>query len=200
MEALMFLTQKRNGAIKLRMVYNGKPTCDWLSREESTSTTASLENIPTTAVIGTHEEADKMSADVPNAFIQTDITHKNERMIMKITGVLVHLPVEMAPELYGRYVVYDNGRTLLYVEVIRALYGMLVTYLIWYNKLCSDLEDIGFEFNPYDPFVDKRMVNDKQYTIIFHVDDLLSSYIDSKANDLFFKWPNKIMVMMGKPT
>ena len=121
-------------------------------------------------------------------------------MIMKITGVLVHLPVEMAPELYGRYVVYDNGRTLLYVEVIRALYGMLVTYLIWYNKLCSDLEDIGFEFNPYDPFVDKRMVNDKQYTIIFHVDDLLSSYIDSKANELFFKWPNKIMVMMGKPT
>ena len=41
-----------------------------------------------------------MSADVPNAFIQTkmiDIEDGEERVIMKITGVLVDLPVKMAP-------------------------------------------------------------------------------------------------------
>eukprot|EP00980_Cylindrotheca_fusiformis_P020847 scaffold7835_cov53-Cylindrotheca_fusiformis.AAC.2 len=42
MEALMFLTEKRDGTIKGRMVYNGKPTRDWLSREDVASPTASL--------------------------------------------------------------------------------------------------------------------------------------------------------------
>ena len=41
--ALLFLTEKRDGSIKGRMVYNGKPTRDWLSREDSASPTASLE-------------------------------------------------------------------------------------------------------------------------------------------------------------
>jgi regulator of RNase E activity RraB len=36
MEALMLLTEKRDGTIKGRMVYNGKPTREWLSREDST--------------------------------------------------------------------------------------------------------------------------------------------------------------------
>jgi hypothetical protein len=43
MEALMLLTEKRDGTIKGRMVYNGKPTREWLSREDSTSPTVSLE-------------------------------------------------------------------------------------------------------------------------------------------------------------
>ena len=70
-EALMFLTEKRDGTIKGRMVYNGKPTREWLSREDSASPTASLESILITAVIDAHENRDVMTADVPNAFIQT---------------------------------------------------------------------------------------------------------------------------------
>ena len=41
-----------------------------------------------------------MSEDLPNAFIQTKIPYiedGEERVIMKITGVLVDLMVEMAP-------------------------------------------------------------------------------------------------------
>jgi hypothetical protein len=51
MEALMLLTEKRDGTIKGRMVYNGKPTREWLSREDSTSPTVSLESLIITAVI-----------------------------------------------------------------------------------------------------------------------------------------------------
>ena len=36
------------------------------------------------------------------------------------------------------------------------------------------------------------MVKDNQYTIRFHVDELLSSQIDSKLKDLFLKWLNRI--------
>jgi len=31
MEVLMFLTEKRDGSIKGRCVYNGKETCKWLT-------------------------------------------------------------------------------------------------------------------------------------------------------------------------
>ena len=55
MTALMFLTEKRDLTIKGRMVYNGKPTREWLSREGLASPTAALESIMLTAVIEAHE-------------------------------------------------------------------------------------------------------------------------------------------------
>ena len=69
-QALMFLGEKRCGTVKGRMVYNGKPTREWLSREDSASPTAALESIMLTAVIDAHEERDVMTCDIPNAFIQ----------------------------------------------------------------------------------------------------------------------------------
>ena len=55
MMALIFLTKKCDSTIKGRMVYNGKPTREWLSREHSASPTAALESIMLTAVIEAHE-------------------------------------------------------------------------------------------------------------------------------------------------
>ena len=68
---------------------------------------------------------------------------------MNIEGVLVDLIMEMATEVYGKYFVYENRRKVLYVVVLQALYGMIVTYILWYNKLHSDLKEIIFELNPY---------------------------------------------------
>ena len=45
MRSLMFLTEKKDGTIKGRMVYDGKPTREWLTREDSASPTAALESI-----------------------------------------------------------------------------------------------------------------------------------------------------------
>ena len=78
-----------------------------------------------------------MTADVPNAFIQTDLPKdedSNERVIMKITGVLVDLLQEMAPEVYGPYVVMEKGRKVVYVQVLKGLYGMLVASILYYKK------------------------------------------------------------------
>eukprot|EP00980_Cylindrotheca_fusiformis_P022076 scaffold8970_cov88-Cylindrotheca_fusiformis.AAC.1 len=113
MEALMFLTEKRDGTIKGRMVYNGKPTRDWLSREDAASPTASLESVFLTATIDAHEGRDVMTADVPNAFIQTQMPEQKEgedRVIMKITGVLVDLLVDLNPHTYKNFVVFENGK------------------------------------------------------------------------------------------
>ena len=46
-EALMFLTEKRDGTIKGRCVYNGKPTRQWLNKEDSASPTVAIESLTT---------------------------------------------------------------------------------------------------------------------------------------------------------
>jgi hypothetical protein len=66
--------------------------------------------------------------------------------MLKIKGVLVNLLVQLAPEIYGPYVVFENGSKVLYAEVLQALYGMLMAALLWYKHLRGDLENIGFKF------------------------------------------------------
>ena len=99
MEAIMFLTKKRDGTKKGRLVYNGKPSSEWL-REDMASPTAILEGLLLTAVIDTNEERDVMTSDIPNAFIQTEmpeVKDGEQRVTMKITGVLVDMIVQLNP-------------------------------------------------------------------------------------------------------
>jgi hypothetical protein len=192
-QAMIFLGEKQCGTIKGRMVYNGKPTREWLSREDSASPTAALKSIMLTAVIDAHEERDVMTCDIPNAFIQAlmpKVKDGDERVMMKITGVLVNILVELNPELYGPYVVYERNRRkkVLYVQVMRAIYGMLEAAILWYKKFRGELEQKGFKFNPYDPCLANCTEKGSQHTLLFHVDDLKSSHKDSKVNDQFDKW------------
>ena len=134
----MFLTEKRDKSIKGRMVFNGKPAREWLTREDSASPTAALESIMLTAVIDANERRDVMTSNIPNAFIQAEldkVKDGDERVMMKITGVLVNMLVEINPQLYGPHVVYEKRGKVLYVQVLRAIYGMLVLAILWYKKL-----------------------------------------------------------------
>ena len=63
---------------------------------------------------------------------------------MKITGVLVEQLVQLSPKIYRPYIVFEKQRKVIYIKVLKAIYGMLQAALLWYNK---------FEFNPYDPCV-----------------------------------------------
>ena len=51
---------------------------------------------------------------------------------------------------------------MLYVKLSKALYGMLRAALLFYKRLRKDLENMGFEVNPYDPCVANMMVNRAQ--------------------------------------
>jgi len=143
-----------------------------------------------TSIIDAKEEWDATSVDVPNAFVQTPMPDDNKKVIMKITGVVVHLMVEQAPEVYGPHVVCENIKKLLHVTVLKAPCGVLVSSLLWHNNFKKDLEGCGFVFNPHDPCVANKMVNGKQHTIRFHVDDLMCNHVDPEVNTKFPKWLN----------
>jgi hypothetical protein len=55
---------------------------------------------------------------------------------------------------------------------------MMKSALLFYRKLVSELKEMGFEINPYDPCVANKMVNGTQMTIRWHVDDLMMSHVN----------------------
>ena len=149
----MLLTQKSTGKPKGRLAYNGKKTREWISREDKSSPTVHTESLMLTCAVDAHEGRDVMSLDVPNAYIQADLPEvkKGERVVMKIRGKLVDWLVQLEPNMYSRFVVYERGLPVLYLVVLKAIYGMLEAGLHWYLKFRRDLEGINFQFNPYDP-------------------------------------------------
>ena len=188
MGSLIFLKEKRDGSIKGRACADGRKQREFIPKEEATSPTPKLESILLTCVIDAMENRDVATMDIPNAFVQTKIDNQNEKITMKMRGKLAELLMKTEPTLYRKYVTTENGQPVLYVELLKALYGMLKSALLFYRQLVKDLKEIGFELNPYDPCVANRIIKGKQQTVVWHVDDLKSSHIDSEINDKFIKY------------
>jgi hypothetical protein len=88
---------------------------------------------------------------------------------------------QIAPEVYSPYVTYNKkGNKQLLVICLNALYGMMVASLLYYKNFTTSLKSKGFIMNPYDPCVWNKIMNGKQLTIVFHVDDCKLSHVDSK--------------------
>ena len=139
-----------------------------------------------TSVIDAKEQREVAVIDIPNAFVQTEM--EGDRVIMKMQGKLAELLIEVAPEVYQDYVVIERGQTILYLELQKALYGMLQSALLFYQKLRHDLENVGFVVNPYDPCVANKMVEGSQLTVVWHVDDMKISHQKKKCVDKFIEW------------
>ncbi len=105
---------------------------------------------------------------------------------MKIRGVLVDILCEIDP-IYKDYVVEEGHHKILYVHIIKAIYGLLASAMLFYQKLAADLQGYGFQINPYDPCVANKTVNGNQLTVSWHVDDLKISHKDSKVVDEFLQ-------------
>ena len=186
LESHMFLKEKRDGTIKGRTVAGGNKQRDFISKEEASSPTVATEAVLLTCVVDAKEERDVKVIDIPNAFIQTKIENEEDMAIIKIRGILVEMLLAIAPEVYGPYVTTDKkGVKQIIMQCLNAIYGTMIASLLYYLKFCRTLKANGFTMNPYDPCVANRMVDGKQQTICFHVDDCKISHVDEKVNDKF---------------
>jgi hypothetical protein len=77
--------------------------------------------------------------------------------------------------------VIKNGKKVLYLELLKALYGCVQSALLWYNLLTGTLEGMGFKLNTYDPCVANSIIHGKQCTIAWFVDDNKISHVDCGA-------------------
>ncbi len=60
---------------------------------------------------------------MPSAFVNTEV---DEDVIMVLKGDLADMMVQIAPEVYRKYITTDKkGTKILYVKLQKALYGLM---------------------------------------------------------------------------
>ena len=200
-ESLIFLVQKKSGEIKARHCANGSTQSVWMDKNDATSPTVGTNSLFITAAIDAKEKRHVKTADVPNAFLRARMEETDKdgaRVIMKIKGPLVDILVEMNPVKYSDYVVMEGKQKVLYVQILRALYGMLQSALLYYKKFCKDIENEGFKINDYDPCVANKQINGKQLTLTWHVDNIKMSHQDKAVLNEFINWLKKTYGGIGQ--
>ena len=183
LDAVVLLEEKRNGDTKVRSCANGSKQRMYLKEYESVaSPTVSLEGLLMHLVIGAYEKRNFISFDVPGAFLQAKFDD-DKMLLLKLRGdVIVDTMCEVNPD-HKQNVRYEKGKKVLYMRVIRAIYGCIESALAWYTLFTETLERLGFNINPYDRCIANKIINGHQCTISWHVDDCLASHKEKKVLD-----------------
>jgi len=180
---LMFLKRKRTGVVKSRGVADGRPGRAIYEKGESSSPTVSTYALMCSCAIDAIENRKVITLDIPAAFLQTLWPKEKYPTYIRFDGEMV----DMICEIDKKYEQYKcptkSGRGLMYGEMNRAVYGHMLSSILWYQKLKGHLEEWGFEMNPYDECVFNKMVDGAQCTILYHVDDLKVSHRDQSVID-----------------
>ena len=180
---LMFLKKKRCGAIKGRGCADGRKQRAYITKEESTSPTVSTEAVFLTAVVDAWENRKVAVLDVPGAFMQVEM---DELVHVRFEGEMVDKLLEIDHDLYAGYVTVEKGKKVMYVELLKALYGTLRAARLFWEKLQAKLvNEWGFTPNRYDSCVVNKMVGGRQLTVAWHVDDLKILHEEEDALDEF---------------
>ena len=175
---LMFLKQKRTGQIKGRGCADGRKQRLNTPKDAASSPTVATESVLLSCVIDAKERRDVATVDIPGVFMQGD---QDGTVHMRLEGTLAELLTKCDPKLHCKYVATENNKPVLYVELIKALYGTLRAALIFWRKLTSKLVDWGFTINPYDWCVANKQINGQQCTLVWHVDDMKISHAHSQV-------------------
>ena len=182
---LMFLKCKCCGKIKGCGCADGWKQRAYIAKEESTAPTVSTEAVFLTAVIDALENQDVTVLDVPGAFMQADI---DELVHVRFTGEMVKMLLQIDKEMYEDYIMMEKGEQVMYMELLKALYGTLRTAHLFWQKLSKQLIDVwGFVPNKYDDCMVTKIVNGHQMTVVWHVDNLKMSHMDAKEVGKFIQ-------------
>ncbi len=180
LDAVNLIQEKRDGRVKGRTCANGSKQHKFLKENESiASPTISLEAIIATLIIDAKEERDVAIFDVPGAYLHAKMP-EDKNVILKLRGQFVDIMCNVNPE-YKRTIMYENGKKVLYLKVLRAIYGCIYSSLLWYNLYSETLVKMGFKINPYDRCIANKTINGKQCTIGWYVDDNKVSHEDEKV-------------------
>ena len=72
----------------------------------------------------------------------------------------------------------ENGVNIIYLQILKYLYGCMESALLWYNLYSKTLELYALLINTYDRCIKNSTIKDNQCTIAWYVDDTKVLYID----------------------
>ena len=163
----LFLTMKRDGTLKSRVVAGGHRQ-RFYDMSKTSSPAVSNQGLFSTISIGATEKRKFMTMDINQAYLRADI---DEEIYMWIDKNVAAEIIAIQPE---QKVFLTEGGKLL-VKLNKALYGLVQSGKLWYEKVSSWLISRGFVANKMDPCIFNRVKMDggHQLTIALYVDDLL---------------------------
>ena len=112
---------------------NKQRTYDGYEKSAGSSPTVTTKGLILTTAIDAFEGRELAIVDIGTAFLQAD---NNEEILMKLRGKIVELLVQLEPTMYWKYFIVEHeGETILYIRLLKALYGILKSALMFYKKL-----------------------------------------------------------------
>jgi Reverse transcriptase (RNA-dependent DNA polymerase) len=118
-------------------------------------------------------------ADVAGAYLHALM---KDFITMRFTGWVAGLLCDVNPE-YSPSVVFEGKTKALYVRCNKAIYGCVVSGMLWYELFSQTLERHGFVINPYDFCVANATIEGTQCTIVWYVDDTKISHAQPSVVD-----------------
>ena len=192
------IKEKHCSRIKGRAVADGRLQRNYVPRNEAASPTVSLESLVLLLMIDAYEGRDIATADIAGAFLKGNMP---DFVLIKLINEEVNIMCNV-DIVHKDYITFEGNSKVLYMQLNKALYRYIKSAIIWYDTFCGTLKNLGFKLNPYDPCVANKMVNGKQLTIAWYVDDNKISYVDLKIVDWLIieieKRHNKMTIYRGK--
>ena len=182
LNAVNLIKEKRDGKIKGKTCANGSTQRKYLKDDDSvTFPTVSLEALFVTLVIDAYEGRDIATFDIPGAYLHSEMPSKKV-VLLKLKGIFAKIMCEINEE-YKQYIQYEKGQKVLYLRVLWTIYECIESALLWYLLYKKTLEEEGYILNPYDLCVANKVIDGKQSTIVWYVDDNKVSHVDPKVVD-----------------
>ena len=88
-----------------------------------------------------------------------------------------------------KIVVYEKKTKVIYVRLLKAMYGTLTAPILSYCLFASTLVADGFVLDTYDPCMVNKIINWQQITKYWYMDDLKVSHVQRA----------KVKKMMDRP-
>ena len=159
-------------------------------------------NTPTLYAFSLHGYAKVLTADILGAFLSVNWPVDAPDGWVRFKGAMVDMICQIRPEyrkLIHRFKKKNGGmRKVLAGKVTKEIHGTLLGAVLFCNKLKGLLTNMGFEMNDYDECTFNKMINGKQCTIQFHVDDLKLSHLQQQELDNIISHLNNILGSEGK--
>ena len=115
-----------------------------------------MESVLLTTVIEAQEHHTVYTANISATFMQGD---HDEVIHMILHGPLATMLIECDPDLYALYCHQENRQVVLYIQLIKCLYGCLQAAIQFWKRIMHQLVQWHFVINPYDLCVANKVIN-----------------------------------------
>ena len=129
LRALSAIKLKRSKTLKGRVVADGRPQRKKYDKSQRSSATCHQDTIMMSLLIDAMERRCIGTGDVPGAFLHA---HLKDFTLICFERETVDIIRSINPE-YEKLVIVENGKRVLYLRLNKALYGCVVSSLLWYE-------------------------------------------------------------------